>query len=313
MTETDTSLARRHAGFHTPEATTFALVKEHTGCTPVKRTKVVRGYDSEVYDVATKEEYSFIVKVKHYGRISYDQEQWALEMCRNVGVPVPRTYAIGRVQIEEKEREYTVQEKARGQSLADRIAAGSLTQINQALHSAGELLRQIHQVKAGGFYHRHLNATWDFATWKSLGNTTVSERAKDTDDLLQAGFSPSEVEAMLHFLELYRDEFTCEQPVLCHGDFTLEHLFLDEELHVTAILDFGEFLGNHPIHDFAYFNTEHPSHPLHTLREGYGDHEMFGDRFPERLLLHKLGLQWSIWPMKFVKRGNRKQRFVSGS
>src|SRR5947209_7467366 len=106
MTETDNVIAQRHAGFHTPEATIFALIKEHTRCTPMERTKIVRGYDSEVYDVATKEGHSFIVKVKHYGRISYEQEQWALEMCRNVGVPVPRTYAIGRVQLAEKEREY---------------------------------------------------------------------------------------------------------------------------------------------------------------------------------------------------------------
>lgn len=104
-------------------------------------------------------------------------------------------------------------------------------------------------------------------------------------------------------LELYRDEFTCEQPVLCHGDFTLEHIFLDEEWHITALLDFGEFLGNHPIHDFAYFNTEHPSHPLHALIEGYGDHEMFGDRFPERLLLHKLGLQ-----MEYLAHEVRERR-----
>jgi hypothetical protein len=90
MTDTNNSIAQRHAGFHTSEETIFDLIKEHIGCTPLKRTKIVRGYDSEVYDVATKEGDSFIVKIKHYGEISYGQEQWAIDMCRNVGVPVPR-------------------------------------------------------------------------------------------------------------------------------------------------------------------------------------------------------------------------------
>lgn len=81
------------------------------------------------------------------------------------------------------------------------------------------------------------------------------------------------------------------------------HIFLDEEWRVTAILDFGEFLGNHPIPDFAYFNTEHPSQPVYALKEGYGDHEMFSERFPERLLLHKLGLQ-----MEYLAHEVRERR-----
>src|SRR5579863_5334495 len=49
-------------------------------------------------------------------------------------------------------------------------------------------------------------------------------------------------------------------------------------------------LGSHPIHDFAYFDPEPPSLPLHALIEGYKDHKMFHDRFQKRLLLHKLDL-----------------------
>src|SRR5712692_4546643 len=117
MSETDDALSQRHAGFHTPEKTIFDLIKNHTGSIPVKRTKIVRGYDSEVYDVATREGVSFIVRIQQYGEVSYDQEQWAMEQCRNIGVPVPRIFALGRVAIAEKEREYMIQEKAGGQPL----------------------------------------------------------------------------------------------------------------------------------------------------------------------------------------------------
>src|SRR5216683_3090470 len=111
MAETDNSIRQRHAGFYTSEQTIFDLITEHTGCTPLQRTKIVRGYDNEVYDVATKEGPSFIVKIRHNGEITYQQEAWAGEMCRTAGVPIPRTYAIGSKKIMEQEREYTVQEK----------------------------------------------------------------------------------------------------------------------------------------------------------------------------------------------------------
>lgn len=306
MTETGDSKAQRHAGFHTPEATIFALVKEHTGYTPVKGTKIVRGYDSEVYDVATKEGDSFIVKIKHFGQVSYTEEQWALETYRNAGVPVPRTYALGKVLVGEKEREYIVEEKVRGQALADRVATGSQAQINQALRGAGKLLRQIHQVKAGGFDRRHLNGNWDFPDWKSWANAVAIGRSKDRADLLKAGFSSEEIETMLHFLERYRDEFDCEQPVLCQGDFCLEHIFIDEVWHVSAVIDFGEFLGNHPIHDFANFSNDHPALPLEMLIAGYGNHEMFADRFSERLLLHKLGLHM-LYLAHEVRQGRKPE------
>jgi aminoglycoside phosphotransferase (APT) family kinase protein len=66
-----------------------------------------------------------------------------------------------------------------------------------------------------------------------------------------------------------------------HGDYVPEHIFLDEELHISTLIDFGMFLGHHPIHDFAFYNPEPPTLRLHALKEGYGDHEMFRDRFQE--------------------------------
>lgn len=35
MTGTDNSISQSHAGFHTPEEMTFALIKEHTGCAAI--------------------------------------------------------------------------------------------------------------------------------------------------------------------------------------------------------------------------------------------------------------------------------------
>ncbi len=142
MTETDSSLEQRHARFQTPEALIFDLIKDQTGCAPVKRTKIVRGYDNEVYDVATREGSAFIVKIKQYGEMSFEQEQWAMDRCGEVGVPVPRTYAIGSVQIAEKEREYLIQEKASGRPLAESIYTLSRSQITHVFHQAGELLRR---------------------------------------------------------------------------------------------------------------------------------------------------------------------------
>jgi len=107
MTETH-SLAQRHASYQTPEAIIFALVKEHTGCTGRRCSKIVKGYDSEVYDVATQEGMAFIVKIRHAGEVTYEQERWAMEQCRALEVPVARIPAIGRREITGTWRDYMI-------------------------------------------------------------------------------------------------------------------------------------------------------------------------------------------------------------
>jgi len=291
MSNHDNSLSTRHDTFNTPESTVFNLVQEATNSTPIKRKKIVKGYDNEVYEVETKDGEYFIMRIKHFGETSMEEEDWVVKQYRNVGVPVPQVYKIGTFRMENNDYEYMIQKKVTGQPLGEIKSQLTEEQLNKVYESAGRTLRQLHTVEVDGFYKRHENGIWDFTEWYKLANSDVIDRSKEGDLIIQSGFTEQEVKNMIRYLEIYRDEFSCKQPVLCHGDYLEEHIFIDKDLNITAIIDFGMYRGDHPIHDFARLYMDARFMNTDSLRRGYGDHEMFHDRFERRLLLHVLGNQ----------------------
>ena len=63
-----------HAGFTTPEMVVFGLVARATGLRPVAREQLTRGYDNEVYRVATRQGPRFIVRIKRRGGVPFQSE-----------------------------------------------------------------------------------------------------------------------------------------------------------------------------------------------------------------------------------------------
>lgn len=283
-------LQKRHQSFNTPEEIIFKLIKTDTGYTPLSKTKLIKGYDSEVYSIDTKENHALIFKVKHFGNVSFKQEEWAIKECDKNGVPVPTILSIGKIQLGKEVKEYTIQNKIKGHSLADLRHSLTGQQIQKVLFNSGKILRKIHEFKASGFYHRQENGIWDFPSWEMYAQSFVNDRSKEKKQIMQAGFSENEFVEMVNYLEIYKNEFKYSKPTLCHGDYLPEHIFIDVNFNVTAVIDFGMFEENHPVHDFAFFAIEAPFIDLTPLISGYGEHEMFQDRFSQRLHLHMLEL-----------------------
>ena len=89
-------------------------------------------------------------------------------------------------------------------------------------------------------------------------------------------------------LERYRDEFPCSPPVLCHGDLGPAHVFVDEDMILSAIIDFGQTHGGPPIVDFMHLSLARPELDLAAVRRGYPDMGVVGDDFDRRLHLQRL-------------------------
>ncbi|OGH11207.1 hypothetical protein A3F59_06375 [Candidatus Roizmanbacteria bacterium RIFCSPHIGHO2_12_FULL_38_13] len=291
MSNSDNSLSSRHDTFNTPEDIIFNLVQKATNLSPISRKKIVKGYDNEVYEIETKEGNTSIIRIKHFGESSMKQEEWVINQYKNAGVPVPEVYKVGTFQVNDKEYEYMIQKKVVGQPLGEIKKQLTPEQLDEIYESAGKALRKLHSVKVDGFYKRHESGIWDFTEWYKLANSDVVDRGKESSFLIQSGFTEEELKQMIKYLEIYRDEFTCKQPVLCHGDYLEEHIFIDNNLNIIAIIDFGMYRGDHPIHDFARLYMDARFINMDKFRKGYGDNEMFHDRFEKRLLLHMLGNQ----------------------
>jgi len=275
-----------------PKSMVFELVKRATGLDPAKIARTARGYDNEVYFVKTRGGKAFIARVKIFGGVGFRQEAWAIERCREAGVPVPMVFLVDEISLGGRSMEVMVQSKVPGKPLSEVQDNLSKEEFIRVWRRAGEILGRIHSVKVDGFWRRLDSGKWSLIGWRRYMHSIIRDRSSEKNYILSAGFSREDFSFMLDMLRRYRDEFPCDQPVLCHGDFLPEHIFVNVEdgLEITGVIDFGEFQGAPNIHDFAVLSFECPTLDLSPLLEGYPYRDCLNEDFELRLNLHKLAL-----------------------
>lgn len=284
-------MQKRHENYITPESVVFSLVKKTTRKEPLEREKIVRGYDNEVYLVRTKGGEDLIVRIKRFGEVSFQQEAWAMTQCREADVPVPDLFLVDKISLDNQNLEVMITSRVNGQPLDICLKNLSSDDLRKTLIRAGEVLGKIHSIKVGGFYLLREEGRWDFSDWESVMNSTITNRSKEKDLILSAGFTDTDFDFMIQMLEKYKKDFSNQTPVLNHGDYLPEHIFVNDDLQISGVIDFGSSQGASPVHDFAYFNFEEPSLDLESLKEGYGNKTLFDDSFNMQLNLEKLALE----------------------
>jgi aminoglycoside phosphotransferase (APT) family kinase protein len=297
---------RLHAGYNTPEHVVFELAERASGQAPTARQKIVRGYDSEVYRITTRGGADFVVRIHHRGGADFANEAWAIEQCRRAGVPAPEVLLVEHLLVDGQPREVMVQRAVPGRPLCEIHAALSRDQLAEIWRQIGAALGAIHSVRAGGFYKRHPDGSWDFPDWASIMRSAIHDRTAEKPLLLAAGLAESEVDRMLALLEYQRDHSAGEPPVLCHGDLAPEHLFVGGDLNLSGVIDFGEFQGGSPLVDFANLSMNCPDLDLAWLRRGYANQALFENDFARRLLLAKIGMQMG-YLAHYIRQGNAEE------
>lgn len=299
-------IKQRHDAYHTSEQAIFDLAGRTTGQEAIAREKIVRGYDSEVYLVHMRQGDDVIVRIRHHGGAPFADEAWAISQCREVGVPVPEVLLVETINIDGNEREVMVQRRVPGRALSEIERDLTIEQRAAVWRQAGAALGAIHSIRVGGFYKRHPDGSWDFPVWKSVAEQSIIDRTSEKPLLMQAGFRADEVDQLLQMLEAGQALVVDEQPVLCHGDFLPGHLFVDDDLKLRGVIDFGEFQGGGPILDFANLSMDFPDIDLAWLQPDYGNQKLFDDTFPARLQTTKIGLQIG-YLAHYIRQGNQQE------
>jgi len=284
-------LEERHKKFETSEKIVFDLVKKATNLKPLERKKLVRGYVNECYNVKTEKSKEFIVRINQFGGAEFKQEAWIINKCKSKGIPVAKVLLVDKIKSEDNEIEVMVQSKISGQQLEKIKRKLSKNEFAKILFQAGEILSEIHEINVKGFYRRHNGGKWDFPTWEKVMDSAIKDRSAEKEYLLREGFNEKDFNFMIEMIKKLKKDFPCKQPVLCHGDYLPEHIFIDDNLKISGIIDFGLCIGDAPIHDFAFFNLEEPNIDLNLLKKGYKNKKLFGKNFEKELALHKLTLQ----------------------
>jgi aminoglycoside phosphotransferase (APT) family kinase protein len=297
-------IKQRHAAYSTSEHVISDIVKRATGQEATTQEKLVRGYDNEVYIVQTRAGGDLVVRIHHHGGAGFAEEAWAIEQCRAAGVPVAEVYLVATLPIEGQPREVMVQRRVPGRALSEIAPDLQRDELEHIWRQAGAALGAIHNIPVGGFYKLRPDGRWDFPDWESMAQT--GDRASERPLLLQAGFSDQEVDLMLSMLEVEEQDFPIKQPVLCHGDFLPGHLFVDDRLDLTGVIDFGEFQGGSPLVDFANLSMSCPDVDLTWLQRGYPNQALFDETFPLHLFLTKVGMQMG-YLAHYIRQGNAKE------
>jgi aminoglycoside phosphotransferase (APT) family kinase protein len=290
MEDYQSYLHRRHAAFRTPEEVVSRMVQRATGARPQARRRLVRGVN-EAYLISAAGGAEYLVRISREEESQFAEEAWAITQCLAAGAPVPEVHLVGTEEHDGETLEFMVMTKLPGRPLSEVLPGLTASQRARAWQAAGAALARVHAVRVGGFYRRSPAGAWDFPDWQAVMNSSIHDRSAERPWILQAGFTEDEFADMIRLMVRYRDEFDCPQPVLCHGDYLPEHIFVDEELRVRGVIDFGGYRGDHPIHDFALLAMEGYEADLESLLTGYPDDEVRRDRFAERLHLHRLTLE----------------------
>jgi aminoglycoside phosphotransferase (APT) family kinase protein len=185
-----------HAGFTTPESAVFDFVIRATGLRPVTREQLARGYDNEVYRVATRQGPRCIVRIKRRGGVAFQHEAWALAQCRALDVPAPELLALDWIAIDGQRHEAMVQRELPGVSFSDLRATLSDAEQARVLEQAGAALRRIHRVPVGGFYRPNSAGGWDITTWERIAALAYRDRVAEREEILRAGFNDDDFARM---------------------------------------------------------------------------------------------------------------------
>jgi aminoglycoside phosphotransferase (APT) family kinase protein len=116
----------------------------------------------------------------------------------------------------------------------------------------------------------------------------IAERRGERELLLTAGLTLAEVDRASALLDLSPDPPRTGF-VLCHGDVSPEHVFIDEALHVSALIDWGEWHGGSPVGELALVATTFGWDDLEPVLQGYGHDSSNGDVFQRELATTAVG------------------------
>jgi len=308
MTDYQKYLDDLHSQLTTPDEVIFDVVKEVLNKEVVSKTKIIAGEANEVYDAELSDNSHVIIRISRANKSEFEQERWAIEKCRRVGVPVPEVLFIKHLDIGGESLHFCIQEKLEGSPLERGdidFHSFSEERKKKIIFQAGEILSKIHSIKTYGFGEIDKEGKGEFKTLADLMGEHIEQEEEFLSIAKEINF---DVEAMKKIFRILKEKNNLSLNIessLNHNDFGPKHIMIKDD-KITGILDFGEVCGHSPVNDFAkwdyWFSNETP---LEWLKEGYSNKTLFVQNFEEILhwirLNNGLGVLWWYHNKKYLE------------
>lgn len=295
-----------HAKLTTPDEILNSTIFEATKKEVKNKRKIIAGEASEVYDVELTDNSHVILRIARGEKKQYDQESWAINQAKKVGVPVPEILLIKHLSVDGNLLSFCVQSKLPGEPLERGTI--DFNKFNEArrrsiINNAGELLSKIHQINTNGFGYLDGEGKGPFVSFGEL----MSERADQADVYLQlAKKYDIPVQSMQKALDILSEKVAAAsliKPILSHNDFNIKHIMVDEADRITGIIDWGEIEGHSPVNDFSKWDYWFGDYiPTKWLKEGYSNKQIFSGNYEE--LFHWIRLDNGLGVMYWYDQMN---------
>ncbi len=298
----DTFLQHRQASYKTSRQDLTTIIRKTLNDEIDALFPVKQGYANEVYSVRTKKGQDVIIRIQQQGVTGFKQEAWAMSRARSLGVPVPLVYDASLFDIAGKPHEVMVMQKAHGQSLAE-VQGLEPSQLQQVCKELGLVLSKLHSAKINGFGFLKENKQAEFPNWQKFVTATLQQRDKDVPYLIQAGLSEAEALQMLKIVSEMKAQHH-QEPVLCHGDLSFDHIFINDDFELTALIDWGLCQGGSPALDMTMLLMYHPDIELSWLLQSYQNLKISEAAFKRDMLIQQANVA-----MSFVGHNMREENY----
>mgnify|MGYP001451899290 CR=1 FL=1 len=279
---------RTQAGWQTPRLVVDDAIGKATDALPASAQRILLGQSNEVYDVATADGQAVIVRIAHEGLPAFAGERWAMERCRERGLPVPAVLLVDHVGTDAGPRSICVLRKVDGVSLGHLLRRPDRRpdRVARLLTRAGATLAGLHTIPAQGGGSLDGNGRGPRESWAAYVLETADDVARQTMEV--AGRIPV-IETALAILRGNVELLDRQPPCLLHGDYEPGHIFVGHDDHIAGIIDFGNCEAGDPAYDLAQWQVIHDSYaPVRHVLDGHRAASTAVNDFDERLWLNRL-------------------------
>lgn len=271
MTDPD-FLTEMHAQFEAPRAEVIGLAESGSSERVLDLERLTLGDENEVYRAGLSDGTVVYVRIRRPGEGAFGPEVWAMQQADSAGVATPRLLALEEISSDAGPRSAMVIAESPGRQLEALLPTMSEQERHLVMTNIGRTLALLHTVSTPGVDRPDAHGVWSDP--QQVREDFIAECISQSSHLPATGLTAAEVEAVIEQIGNSPDTPTLSDPVLCHGDLHAGHVFVDDDLDVSGLIDWGLWHGGSAVDELGTMSTAYESADFEAMMDGYGiDHQ----------------------------------------
>ena len=267
-----------HARLATPDEIVLAALAEVSRAKVEHRRHIAEGEANEVHGFRLADGLEVIMRIARRTARGFEAERWAIDACRQEGVPVPEVLLIKQVASDNGPIDICIQRRIEGELLSN-----CLDLPQEALHvliaEAGDILSRVQRLRTKGLGYLNGAGEGPFASLDELMADFFKEEPAYIELAERHDLDPGLIRRAFALIARGVREAAPVRVSLTHNDFYPKHLLVKDG-RVTGLIDFGEVSSEPSVNECAKWDYLMGGVlPVAWLREVYADKSLFDESY----------------------------------